>query len=137
MNVMKRIHPRLKRNVVELDTGIVPMPCFDEYTTIHKFINALVVYRQDEMQNERRYTDKEILTHIGSTLDERLDTAINLIKKELKIAYANPSHPLSLPEYINIDSELAIRIIDMLDSDEKTRDLTNLNPTSRQGATVN
>jgi hypothetical protein len=137
MNIMKRIHPRLKRNVVELDTGIAPMPCFAEYTTIHKFINALVVYRQDEMQNGRRYTDKEILTHIGSTLDERFDTAINLIKKELKIAYANPSYPLSLPEYLNIDSELAIRIIDMLDSDEKIQDLTNTNPISRNGATIN
>ena len=70
-------------------------------------------------------------------MDERFDTAINLIKKELKIAYANPSHPISLPEYLNIDSELAIHIIDMLDSDEKIRDLTNTNPISRQGATIN
>jgi hypothetical protein len=137
MNVMKRIHPRLKRNVVELDTGIVPMPCFNEYSTIHKFINALVVYRQDEMQNGRKYTDKEILTHIVSTLDERFDTAIQLIKKELKIAYSNPMRPTQLPEYLNIDSELAIRIIDMLDADEKIRDLTNTNPSSRHNATIN
>ena len=134
---MKRIHPRLKRNVVELDTGIVPMPCFNEYSTIHKFINALVVYRQDEMQNGRKYTDKEILTHIVSTLDERFDTAIQLIKKELKIAYSNPMRPTQLPEYLNIDSELAIRIIDMLDADEKIQDLTNTNPSSRHSATIN
>lgn len=84
-----------------------------------------------------KITDKEILTHIGSTLDERFDTSIQLIKKELKIAYSNPMRPTRLPEYLNIDSELAIRIIDMLDADEKIRDLTNTNPISRHSATIN
>jgi hypothetical protein len=36
-----------------------------------------------------------------------------------------------------IDSELAITIIDMLDNEEKQRDLTNHNPTSRSSATIN
>ena len=138
MNTMKRIHPRLKRHVIELDNGIVSMPCYDEFLTIHKFINALIVYRQDELQNGRRYTDKELLTHIVTTLDERFETAINLIKKELRIAFSNPEHPLPIPSYLKIDSELAIRIIDMLDPDEKIRDLTNSNPRPRRsGATIN
>ena len=47
------------------------------------------------------------------------------------IAFANPERILPLPSYLNIDSELAIRIIDMLDSNEKIQDLTNTNPTAR------
>ena len=131
MNMMKRIHPHLKRNVVELDAKLIPMPCFEEYTTIHKFINALVVYRQDEIQNGRHYTAKELLSHIASTLDERFESATEMIKKELMIAFANPERVLPIPSYLNIDSELAIRIIDMLDSNEKLQDLTNTNPTAR------
>ena len=137
MNLMKRIHPRLKRNVVELGVGLIKMPCFDEYATIHKFINALVVYRQDELQNGRTYNHKELLLHIASSLDERFETATEIIKKELKIAFANPRRPIPIPEYLAIDSELAITIIDMLDNEEKQRDLTNHNPTSRSSATIN
>ena len=137
MNIMKRIHPRLKRNVVEFDQGLTTMPRFDEYTTIHKFINAIVIFRQDELQNGRSYTTKDLLTHIASTLDERFETAVEVIKKELKLAFTNKSHPKPIPEYLNIDSELAITIIDMLDSDEKDRDLTNPNPKPRGRSTIN
>ena len=50
MHMMKRVHPTLKRRMVDNDTGITAMPEFQYYTTIHKFINALVAYRKDEIQ---------------------------------------------------------------------------------------
>ena len=64
-------------------------------------------------------------------MDERFESATEMIKKELMIAFANPENVLPIPTYLNIDSELAIRIINMLDSNEKLQDLTNTNPTAR------
>jgi hypothetical protein len=131
MNMMKRIHPTLKRTIITNEPAITPMPQFEQYTTIHKFINALVAYRKDELQSGRRFSDKELLMFICKSLDERFSSATYKIKKELKDSFSNPSCPQPIPAYLTIDNELAIRIMDLIDDDDRDQDFNNLEPTSR------
>ena len=131
MHMMKRVHPTLKRRMVDNDTGITAMPEFQYYTTIHKFINALVAYRKDEIQVGRRFSDKELLSHICQSLDERFSSATYKIRKELKEAFSNPSSPKAIPQYLTIDNELAIRIMELIDEEDRDQDFDNKDPAKR------
>lgn len=135
MNMMKRLHPTLKRTMISTDTGVTKMPEYNQYSTIHKFINALVAYRKDEAQVGRLFSDKELLLHICKSLDERFSSAIYKIQKELKDSFADPSNPQPITSYLTLDNELALRILELIDDEDREQDFTNSDPISR--ATIN
>ena len=131
MNMMKRTHPTLKRRLVTSGPALPPIPEFEYYPTIHKFINAIVAHRQDELHTGRHYSQKELLLHICHSLDERFTSATYKIQKELREAISNPSCPRPLPAFLEIDNELAIRIMELIDEEDRDQDFDNKEPTSR------
>jgi hypothetical protein len=131
MNMMKRTHPTLKRRLVTTGPALTPIPEFEYYPTIHKFINAIVAHRQDELHTGRHYSQKELLLHICHSLDERFSSATYKIQKELREAISNPSCPKPIPAFLAIDNELAIRILELIDEEDRDQDFENKEPTSR------
>ena len=76
--LLTEIHPNLKAPTTDCSPT---KPRFEKYNNIHTFINAFVIWINDEIVKGRRYSDQENISYILSNLDDRFDKAKSKIER--------------------------------------------------------
>ena len=132
--LLKRQHPDLKDI---RDSAVASKPRFDEYKDIYEFINAYIHWLDDERLRGRPfYSDKEKISHVINSLDDRFNTAKKYINERMNTIYLDRLNPKPMPEEFKLTPGLSVYIVDLLTPAEQQVDLTN-DISDSSGAKIN